>query len=71
MPDPTPAELAQIREALRFYANPNHWDDDGACWSGRVSAPWWSEHDFDLIGGSLDLGETARAALAILDRSKS
>lgn len=60
------ALLAEAREALRFYANPNNWDEDGICWFGKVSAPVWSEHDFDLVTGDPDGGARARATLAKL-----
>lgn len=55
--------LQRMKDALEIYANPDNWDEEGACIVGRIRAPEWSEHDFDLYGGERDNGEAARRAL--------
>lgn len=58
------AERVRVLEgALRFYANEDNYNDNGAPESGAVRAPVWSRHDFDMLQAELDYGKIALAAL--------
>lgn len=52
---PIQAAVSRLREALAFYADPEHWNEDGCCGEWEIFGIVWKH----------DRGQVARAALGI------